>query len=153
MKWIALAAAMSLTVAACGFTPAGDDGIVGIGSTKVITVAGTPQYARAQRVAILQERLSWVLTVLRVGDDPQVTVKVEDGAPSIYAKSVHFVTVTQYDARLHNSTPAALARVWQRHIDKVLRETAPAGWHGMGLTPVLGPGEAANPAETVIFDH
>ena len=154
MKWIALAAAMTWTGAACGFTPAGDDGIVGIGSTTVITVAATPQYARAQRVAILQERLTWILTVLRMGDYPQVTVKVKDGTLSIYAAGIHFVTVTHHDARLHTSTPTELALVWQRHIDRVLREKAPAAWHGMNTGPIPGynDGGGINPAETVPFD-
>ena len=99
--------------------------VVGIGSTKVLTVGPAEGIPATKRAKTLHSRLIDILSVIRAGQDPEVRVQLEPTGPAIFVKGIRFVTVTQADAQLHKCTPLALSRVWTAHLDKVLRAAAP----------------------------
>ena len=149
---------MLFWMVAGAFTASADVAKVGVGNRLFFTLAGLPGLPAAEREKIVNQRLVEVFTPLRVGEDPQVSIKVESGDPVIWAMGKKVVTVTTADALLHLTSVAGLASVWRARADAMLRIVAPAGPHGSqaatgnpwDTTPK--PGHRANPAETVPFD-
>lgn len=121
----------------CAAALADESVAVGIGSTKIVTVAGVQGMTLAQRGRALQARLVDILSVLRAGQDPQVRVEVEEGGPVIFVKGIRFLTVTQADGRLHKSTPLSLAQLWAERLEKVLPQIAPINAPEDVLAPAL----------------
>lgn len=110
---------------------------IGIGSTKIITVAPVQGMTLSQRARELQARLVEVLTVLRAGQDPEVRVEVGEAGPMIFVKGIRFITVTHADGRLHKSRPLDLAHVWAERLENVLPAIAPLNVPDDVLTPAL----------------
>lgn len=80
---------------------------------------GAGQYTAEERADKFREILPRVIAQEPLSPS-NIYIRRVDGMPAIYAGRFKLMTVTMADARVNNTTPERLARIWLRNYQRVL---------------------------------